>query len=723
MTTAYTSLLGLALPVTGELQGTWGDTVNNSITSLLDTAISGTTTLSTDADVTLTTTTGAANQARQAILLCSGARTAQRTITAPAQSKIYTVINNTSGGYAVKLVGVGPTTGVTIPAGTTAQVAWNGSDFVDVSGYVNGNLTVNGSLTVKGNTTLGDAAADTVTVNGTITSNLIFTDNTYDIGASGANRPRAMYLSAGLTVGSSLFMQNNQSFLIRDSASNYKTFAFLSTTDNAYVGLYQAPATSNTNTYVYAGGTLGITVNATGGDVTLARYVSVNGAGIDSSYPLSVAGSIKTIGDNKGIRVLNSAGTSAGNFVANTGTGTGATLSTDAGPLVLYTSSRNSVNLSGSSMYFYNDTVPFFVTGNAYGGAIRFSANSASATDRYLSFGFINNSNTYTGIMTVSDGSSTTYPVTITRGDSSSGATVWPQYIQMSTAGAANFGNGAGTFWAAFTNVSAQPVAGFSGYLIDGGTTSTNYGGGAAIWIKNPSNSSPTRTFYFDQYGNIGGSGVTPPASSSRGFFPGTYGWFGDNSNDGGTNAQMAANAYYASPNWVRRNSGYATLFQGVASDGAHYWYSGPTGSGSSNFSFTQTGTLDRSGNLTIAGSFYPSTSNTSTVDISGNSAGTWYTVTSPGALTQGYYIVFYRWDHTGSGQPYIVAGGFQLNVVNTNGGGTDNIITPLTSTHTGSGYYISFRTIAGTSSTTGVQYNCTFSGTGPLTIKYYKIY
>ena len=133
MTTAYTSLLGLALPVTGELSGTWGDTVNNSITSLLDSAIAGTTTLSTDADVTLTTTTGAANTSREAILLCSGARTVLRTITAPAQSKIYTVINSTTGGFSVKIVGVGPTTGVTIVAGTSAQIAWNGSDFVLVS--------------------------------------------------------------------------------------------------------------------------------------------------------------------------------------------------------------------------------------------------------------------------------------------------------------------------------------------------------------------------------------------------------------------------------------------------------------------------------------------------------------------------------------------------------------------------------------------------------------
>lgn len=133
MTTAATSLLGLALPVTGELSGTWGDTVNNAITSLLDTAVAGTTTLSTDGDVTLTTTTLAANQARQAILLCSGARTALRTITAPAQSKIYTVINATTGGFSVKVVGVGPTTGVTIVAGESAVIAWNGSDFIKVS--------------------------------------------------------------------------------------------------------------------------------------------------------------------------------------------------------------------------------------------------------------------------------------------------------------------------------------------------------------------------------------------------------------------------------------------------------------------------------------------------------------------------------------------------------------------------------------------------------------
>jgi hypothetical protein len=133
MATSYTSLLGLALPVTGELSGTWGDTVNNSITSLLDTSIAGTTTLSSDADVTLTTTTGAANTSRQAIILWTAGGTVTRNITAPAQSKIYTVINKTSSTQSIVLRGAGPTTGVTIVKGESAVCAWNGSDFIKIS--------------------------------------------------------------------------------------------------------------------------------------------------------------------------------------------------------------------------------------------------------------------------------------------------------------------------------------------------------------------------------------------------------------------------------------------------------------------------------------------------------------------------------------------------------------------------------------------------------------
>jgi hypothetical protein len=141
MTTSYTSLLGLALPVTGELSGTWGDTVNNYITAYLDAAVAGTNIISTDADVTLTKTTNASlsgTSSQYSIILWTAGGTATRTIIAPAASsgsrQFYIVVNKTSSTQAIKLCGTGPTTGVTIYAGSSAICVWNGSDFIQVSG-------------------------------------------------------------------------------------------------------------------------------------------------------------------------------------------------------------------------------------------------------------------------------------------------------------------------------------------------------------------------------------------------------------------------------------------------------------------------------------------------------------------------------------------------------------------------------------------------------------
>jgi hypothetical protein len=129
--TNFTPLLGLALPTTGDLSGTWGTTVNTAITDLLDDAVAGTVTLSANADVTLTTTNGADNQARNAVILWTASNGATtRNITAPAQSKAYIVINAGTGSVVIR--GSGPTAGVTIPSGTRALVAWNGSDFVKI---------------------------------------------------------------------------------------------------------------------------------------------------------------------------------------------------------------------------------------------------------------------------------------------------------------------------------------------------------------------------------------------------------------------------------------------------------------------------------------------------------------------------------------------------------------------------------------------------------------
>jgi hypothetical protein len=81
------------------------------------------------------------------------------------------------------------------------------------------NLYLSGSATVNGNVTLGDASSDTVTVNGTVTSNLIFTDNTYDIGASGATRPRNLFLAGNATVAGNTTIGDADTDTITQAAS------------------------------------------------------------------------------------------------------------------------------------------------------------------------------------------------------------------------------------------------------------------------------------------------------------------------------------------------------------------------------------------------------------------------------------------------------------------------------------------------------------------------
>ena len=193
MTTAYTSLLGLALPVTGELTGTWGDTVNDYITTYLDGAIAGTQIISGSLTaVTLTKTTGASlsqagtgatGSSQYQIIRCTGNPASLLTITVPAADKTYVVINATSTSQSVKIVGAGPTTGVTILSGKTSLVTWNGSDFVEITPAVATNLapasTAGYVYTSNGGSTAPSFQALSVsgylpTTGGTMTGNIVF---------------------------------------------------------------------------------------------------------------------------------------------------------------------------------------------------------------------------------------------------------------------------------------------------------------------------------------------------------------------------------------------------------------------------------------------------------------------------------------------------------------------------------------------------------------------
>jgi len=215
MATAYTSLIGLALPVTGELSGTWGTTVNTEITALLDSAIAGTTTLSSDADVTLTTTTGAANTSRQAIILWTAGGTVTRNITAPAQSKAYFVINASVSTQSIVLRGAGPTTGVTIVLNEKAVCAWNGTDFVKVASTQATSLT--GILPIAnggtGASTLAGANLPVVNVANTFTGLQTFSGTSSNASHKATNMLEVATVSATAATGTINFDNTTQSVL------------------------------------------------------------------------------------------------------------------------------------------------------------------------------------------------------------------------------------------------------------------------------------------------------------------------------------------------------------------------------------------------------------------------------------------------------------------------------------------------------------------------------
>lgn len=167
MATGYTTLLGLALPVQGEEIGTWGDLVNDSITKLVESAIAGATTLSSDADVALTDNDGATDQSRQMVLLWTASGSVTRNITAPARSKVYFVINATGGSQSIVVRGTGPTTGVTVVAGERCTVAWNGSDFVKTGSTIAALTSVSGTLGVANGGTGATTLTGLVVGNGT----------------------------------------------------------------------------------------------------------------------------------------------------------------------------------------------------------------------------------------------------------------------------------------------------------------------------------------------------------------------------------------------------------------------------------------------------------------------------------------------------------------------------------------------------------------------------
>lgn len=182
MAITYSTNLRLTLIGTGDQAGTWGNTTNTNIGTLIEQSIAGyvsqTVSDSAGSPTSLTISDGTSSVARNMVLVLQGALTGNRDVILPTNQKLYFITNNTTGGYTVTVKCAGQT-GVALPPGAKAILVCNGVDIVEAANYFSG-LVFPSSATIAtlSGTTLGYASASLTTASiasGTV-SNLIATN-------------------------------------------------------------------------------------------------------------------------------------------------------------------------------------------------------------------------------------------------------------------------------------------------------------------------------------------------------------------------------------------------------------------------------------------------------------------------------------------------------------------------------------------------------------------
>ena len=218
MTTQYTTILKLALPVQGELSGTWGDIVNNNITQMVEQAVAGKATVNswTGNAHTLTTADGTTAESRCAILELTDTGTALSgagTVTCPTNTKLYIVDNNTAQIITVKTSGG---TGVAVPVGKTMLVYCDGTNVVEGVTHANSLSLGTSTSTVNAIATATDLGAG-----GSSNSNLPtqLAVKTYVDSQVGTVDTLAEILANGNVTGANdIDVENAQKVQFRDSA-------------------------------------------------------------------------------------------------------------------------------------------------------------------------------------------------------------------------------------------------------------------------------------------------------------------------------------------------------------------------------------------------------------------------------------------------------------------------------------------------------------------------
>ena len=193
MASTYSTNLALELIGTGDQAGTWGNTTNTNLGTLIEQAISGyvTQAVSTGATTTITIPNGATGVARNMFIELTGTGGASTNLVVPANKKLYFIFNNASGAVTVKVSGQ---TGVSVAAGQKVILVSNGTDVVEATTYLASNVSSLNLTTLTATsasiTTLSSTSANITTLSSTsanITTLSSTSANITTLGSTSAN--------------------------------------------------------------------------------------------------------------------------------------------------------------------------------------------------------------------------------------------------------------------------------------------------------------------------------------------------------------------------------------------------------------------------------------------------------------------------------------------------------------------------------------------------------
>jgi hypothetical protein len=170
MSSTYSTSLRIQLIDTGTENEAWGQPTNNNLGTIIEQAITGVNSISLTnlTSLTLSAANAAVDQSRNAVLVFTGAPTANCNVVAPSVSKVYVVSNETTGGFTVNMK---TSAGDPLPiaAGSRQLIFCNGTAFTSVvnPNAIQGNLNVSGGATIGGNVTSGTTITIRKDVTGT----------------------------------------------------------------------------------------------------------------------------------------------------------------------------------------------------------------------------------------------------------------------------------------------------------------------------------------------------------------------------------------------------------------------------------------------------------------------------------------------------------------------------------------------------------------------------